>query len=60
MILEYFAKGNSVQDQLSEAQSGTGTGGNLQVTVSSVLNAVFGIIAIVEAALLFLTDSFKR
>ncbi len=47
MILEYFAKGNSVQDQLSEAQSGTGTGGNLQVTVSSVLNVVFGVIAIV-------------
>ena len=47
MILEYFARGNSVQDQLSQAQSGTGTGGNLQITVSSILNAVFILIGIV-------------
>ena len=44
------AIGISIDKQISNSRSGTGAEGNLQVTVSGILNVVFGIIAIVSVA----------
>jgi len=46
--------GASIQEQVSNSQTGTGATGDLQVTVGDVLNVVFGVIAIVSVVFIII------